>query len=259
MKIGYFGEKSSHTYACAQENFPDARLIGFSSMAAAAEAVEKGEIDGAVVPIENSVGGSVGDCLDALKKYDVYITAQYLRPIVHSLIGVDGAVRSDVKKIYSHPQAIAQCDGYIKKNFPDALVIAVSSTSEALKIIKNRDEAALARKPEKGQTVLEKDVQDAKDNTTRFVLLQKQPRFQGKNVSVLFETQHRPGALLKALSVLADFNLNMTKLESRPSRDGIFEYWFYVEFTCDGGKDTLMRVMQKLSECAGFIKFAGCY
>lgn len=259
MKIGYFGEESSHTYACASENFPKAELIGFSSMAAAAEAVEKGSVSGAVVPIENSVGGSVGDCLDALKKYNVYITAQFLRPIVHSLIGIEGAAKSDVRKIYSHPQAIAQCDGYIKKYFPDALVIAVASTSEALKIIKNKDEAALARKPEKGQTVLENDVQDAKDNTTRFVLLQKQPLFQGNKVSVLFETRHRPGALLKVLGVLADFNLNMTKLESRPSRDGIFEYWFYVEFSCDEGKETLMRVMQKLSEGTGLIKFVGYY
>ncbi len=259
MKIGYFGEESSHTYACAVENFPGARLVGYNSHLAATQAVERGEVDGAVIPIENSVGGSVGECLDAIKKCGVYIAAEYLRPISHSLIAKKGADKGKITKIYSHPQAIAQCDGYLKAHFSDALVVAVSSTSEALKTVKDDCEAALARTPIEGLEVLEADVQDAKNNTTRFVFVRSTPTFNGTKVSVMFDIHHRPGELLKVLNVLADNDLNMTKLESRPNRDHRFEYWFYVEFECAFGKDKLMQVMARLTDTAGFIKFAGCY
>lgn len=259
MKIGYFGDESSHTYACALKNFPSDRLTGFQSIAAAAEAVEQGRMDGAVVPIENSVGGTVGDALDAIKNYGVYITAQYFMGISHSLIGLPGASKNGIKRIYSHPQALSQCDEYLKRFFPDALKIPVASTSAALKTLKSEDEAAVARSALPGQTVLDSEIEDVKSNTTRFVLIKSAPVFRGENVSVMFDTRHRPGELLKALNVLAGYDLNMHKLESRPSRDGVFRYWFYVEFDCRLDKEQLMAVMHKLEGAAGFIKFAGMY
>lgn len=259
MKVGYFGDENSHTYACALDNYSEAELIGYKSVSDAAVAVEQGLIDGAVVPIENSVGGTVGDTLDAIKNSGVYITAQYYRAISHSLIGLKGTKKSDIKRIYSHPQAISQCDKYLKANFPDALILPVASTSEALKIISTPDEAAIARAPKENQTVLDSDVEDDKNNTTRFVFLRNAPVFEGENVSVMFDTRHRPGELLKMLNVLAGFNLNMHKLESRPSRNGVFKYWFYVEFDCRLNKSELMQVMSKLKAGAGFIKFAGMY
>ncbi len=259
MKIGYFGDENSHTYAAAEERLFGSELIGFPSIASAAEAVESGKISGAVVPIENSIGGTVGDCLDAVKKYGVYIIKEFFCAISHSLIAVDGTEKQNIKRIYSHPQAISQCDRYLKTNFPNALIIPVSNTSEALKVIKGGDEAAIARAPLSGQTVLDGEIEDDRQNTTRFVLLKNSPEFSGKTVSVMFDTRHRSGELLKMLNVLAGYDLNMRKLESRPSRDGVFKYWFYVEFDCSLDKDKLMTVMNELSGNAGFIKFAGMY
>lgn len=258
MTIGYFGDEFSHTYACALKYFSENKLKGFASVLKAMEAVERGEIDGAVLPIENSVGGAVADTLDSLKKCDVYVTAQYLCPISQSLIAVTGASKDGIKKIYSHYQALAQCEDYIKKNFPSAKLYTVSNTSEALKIIKNVDEAAIARAPVDGQVILEEDVEDNKRNATKFVFVQKSPAFNGTTASVIFDVQHRPGALLKMLSKLAERNLNMTKLESRPSRDE-FKYWFYLEFECPKGKEQLLEVMKAFSEHADGIRFVGMY
>lgn len=259
MKIGYFGDENSHTYAAAEEHFNSSELIGFPSIASAAVAAETGQVAGAVVPIENSIGGTVGDSLDALKKHGVYITEEYYRAVSHSLIAVNGTDKKGIKRIYSHPQAISQCDGYLKANFPNAMIIPVSNTSEALKVIKGTDEAAIARAPLIGQTALETEIEDDRKNTTRFVLLQSAPRFAGSCVSVIFDTRHRSGELLKTLNVLAGYDLNMRKLESRPSRDGVFKYWFYVEFDCKLDKDGLDSVLDELKRNAGFIKFAGMY
>lgn len=260
MKIGYFGEASSHTYACAEENAPPgAELKGYPTIGAAAEALAAGETDGAFLPIENSVGGSVGETLDALKKHELYITAQYFRHISHSLISVEGADKKGIKRIFSHPNALVQCERYIARNFPNAKVEAVTSTSEALSLAVRPDRAAIARAPLPGQIVLEDDVQDDKTNTTRFVYLGRKPEYTGGSASVLFDIRNEPGMLLKVLGVLAEYNLNMNKLESRSSRDGGFRYWFYVEFECPLDRAKLQEVMDKLTRFAGFLRFAGMY
>lgn len=258
MKIGYFGDEFSHTYACAKEQFSAETLIGYPTVSKAIEAVEKGVIDGAVLPIENSVGGAVADTLDALNRYEVFVNAQYTCPISQSLISFEGAKKENLKRIYSHPQALAQCEDYIKANCPKAKVYPVGNTSEALQIIRTCEEGAIARAPLDNQVTLEEDIEDNKQNATKFVLVKRSPSFDGDTVSIIFDVRHRPGALLNLLGVLAEFNLNMNKIESRPTRDG-FKYWFYVEFRCDGGKDKLMEVLSRLSEHAERIKFVGFY
>lgn len=259
MRIGYFGDRHSHTYACASHNFSSDELIGYKSIAAAVEALADGKLDRAVVPIENSVGGTVGECIDSLKNNEVYIIAQYMERISHSLIAPSGAMRESIKRVYSHPQALSQCDGYLKANFPSATTVAVGNTSEALKVIKSVDEAAIARAPLDGQVVLDSEIEDVKSNYTKFVVLGRQPVFGGKRASVMFDIHHRPGALLKVLTVLAENGVNMNKLESRPARDGEFKYWFYVEFECSDGKSGLTGVMEKLAQRVELIKFLGSY
>lgn len=259
MKIGYFGNEFSHTYACAERFYAEGNtLLGYPSVYKAARAVESGELDGAVLPLENSVGGAVADTLDALKKCDIYITAQHLVGISQSLIAVKGASIEKITAVYSHPQALSQCEEYLKANLPDAKLVSVSNTGEALRMISRPDEAAIARAPLIGQEVLAEDIEDNKQNATKFVFVTARPSFSGKRVSVLFDVKHRPGALLSLLSVLYEHNLNMTHLESRPSRDG-FKYWFFVEFECEGGKEKLSMVMQRLGEHAELVRFAGMY
>lgn len=260
MKIGYFGEPTSHTYACAEENAPEgSELVGYATIARAVEALDSGEIDGAFVPIENSVGGTVGDTLDALKACEVYVTRQFYRPISHSLISFPGATKAGIKRIYSHPNALVQCAEYLKNNFASAGVEAVSSTSAALGIIKGVTEAAIARSPLPGQIVLEADVQDDKNNTTRFWYLSRRPSFSGSKAAVLFDLENAPGTLLRVLEVLARRGLNMNKLESRTGKDGGFRYWFFVEFDCRPAAGELRAVMDELKPLTGFLRLVGTF
>ena len=185
-RVGYFGDETSYTYACTIENFRGANMQGFSTIRAVAESVNNGVVDCAIVPIENSMGGLVCETLDALKKYGVYITRQYFLPISHSLIAMAGADKREIKRVYAHCQGLAQCEEYLMREFPNAKMIISPSTAEALRSIKQRDEAAIARLPLPGQTVLENDIQDDKSSVIRFALLEKEPNSEGKIVSVVF-------------------------------------------------------------------------
>ena len=258
-KIAYFGDESSFTYACAIENYRGNEMVGYATIFSAVEAVHLGLVDGALVPIENSVGGTVGETIDALRLHKVYITAQHLLPVRHSLITVKGAEKSKIKRVYSHYQALSQCEKYLKSELPQATLMPVSSTSEALKVLSKSDEAAIARLPLPGQTVLESGIEDNKHNVTRFVYLERTPSFNGQSVSVTFDTPNRPGALLKVLLVFEELGINMHKLESRPARDGEFHYWFYVEFGSDGDEKAIMEVIEKLRERTERMRFLGNY
>ncbi|MBQ8881936.1 MAG: ACT domain-containing protein [Clostridia bacterium] len=258
-KIGYFGDESSHTYACAIERYRGNEMVGFATIASAVDAVSRGKIDGAVIPIENSVGGTVSETLDALKESSVYITALYSLKISHSLIAIAGTKKEDIRRIYSHHQALSQCQQYLLKEFPTASLYPVKSTSEALEMLSEQGEAAIARLPLPGQTVLQSGIEDSKTNETRFVFIEREPSYQdGKKVSIMFDTENRPGALLEMLTVLKDLDLNMSKLESRPAHDG-FRYWFYVEFDCNENADGVQKILDKMASCGATIKFLGSY
>ncbi len=258
-RIAYFGDESSFTYACAIENYRGNELIGFATIFSAIEAVHLGTVDSAIVPIENSVGGTVGETIDALRLHEVYITAQHLLPVRHSLIAVKGAKKENIKSVYSHYQALSQCEKYLKSQLPQATIMPVSSTSEALKTLQKSSDAAIARLPLPGQTVLESGIEDNKHNLTRFVYVERTPRFEGKAVSVTFDTPNCPGALLKVLLVFNDMGVNLHKIESRPARDGEFHYWFYVEFGGEGEEKTLMEIIERLRKNAEKVRFLGNY
>lgn len=258
-RIGYFGDENSYTYACAIEHFRGADMEGFPTIRSAVDAVEKGIVDCAIVPIENSVGGTVGETLDALKNYEVYITAQYLLPVSHSLIAIAGADKHEIKRVYSHYQALSQCEKYLQREFPNAKIISSPSTSEALRTIKQRDEVAIARLPLPGQTVLESGIEDVKTNVIRFVQVEREGKTGERNASVMFNTLNRPGDLLRVLEVFKQYELNMKKIESRPARDGEFSYWFYVELGDYPSEEVLKAMEESLSSITGFIKLLGTY
>ena len=258
-RIGYFGDENSYTYACAIEHFRGSDMEGFPTIRSAVAAVEKEIVDCAIVPIENSVGGSVGETLDALKNHNVFITAQYLLPVSHSLIAMAGADKHEIKRIYSHYQALSQCEKYLQREFPDAKIISAPSTSEALRMIKQRDEVAIARLPLPGQTVLESGIEDVKTNVTRFIQVERQSSAGGKTASIMFDTLNNPGQLLRVLEVIKQHELNMKKIESRPAREGDFSYWFYVELGDCPSEEVLKVVETELVEMTGFIKLLGTY
>lgn len=194
----------------------------------------------AVIPIENSIEGVVRDTQDnlaGLTTYGIRILAETGMAIEHSLIGF-AEKKGDIKTISSHPQALAQCRDYIYKNWKDNITeFPVLSTSFAVSSLKNTDLSQAAIGSEYcamlyGIPVIERKINDEKNNTTRFVLLSKIKPEKTRNdkVSITFSTVNQPGALNKVLNILEKYNLNMSYIDSRPSKKQLGEYVFYIDF-----------------------------
>lgn len=258
-RIGYFGDENSYTYACTIEHFRGSDMEGFSTIRSAIDAVEKGIVDCAIVPIENGAGGTVVETLVALKKHNVFITAQYFLPISHSLIAIAGADKHEIKRIYSHYQSLSQCEKYLQREFPNARIILSPSTTEALRMIKQRDEVAIARLPLPGQTVLESGIEDEKNNFARFIQVERQSIGGGAMASIMFDTPNSPGQLLQVLDVVKKYEINMKKIESHFAREEKNSYWFYVELDDCHSEEVLKELETELSSVTGFIKLLGTY
>ena len=257
IKIAYLGDKYTHTYAAAKKFDADAELVGYHTIYQSIDAAMRGECDYAVAPIENSCGGSVTETLDALRALPLYIRSETVLHVPQHLISVAGATADGIKTIYSHPQALAQCDGYLRTRFADAEAIAVSSTAEALALATSADKAAIARTPAEGQVIVEAEIEDVKNNSTRFVLIGNSPSDRGDKCSVVFETPNRPGALTEALSLFGAHGLNMTKIESRPHKSELGRYVFFVDFECGGQSPD--RLLAELAVHASGLKYLGRY
>ena len=254
MTTAYLGDQYSHSFAAVEKFGGDP--VRYPTIRAALKAAADGKADRAVVPIENSIEGSVRETLDGLYELPLYIVGEATLPIRQNLIGLDGADLSKVRRVYSHPQALAQCRDFLEKL--GAETVPVGSTSEGLARISDASEAAVARVPRPGQTVIAGGIESG-ENATRFVKVSGTPSFEGDKVSVAFETMNRPGALLAALEVMRDFGLNMVKIESRPCRNGMGRYVFFADFTFDDGKEELMRILAALGAKTSSLKFLGKY
>ena len=258
-KISYLGDRYTHTYAAAEKfSHGEAELVGYHTIYSSIEAALRGECDYAVAPIENSCGGSVTDTLDALRALPLYVREETVLHVPQHLIGVAGATADGIKTIYSHPQALAQCDAYLRAHFPDAEAIAVSSTAEALSLACDATKAAIARAPSEGRAVIDAEIEDVKNNSTRFLLLGRERADRGGKCSVVFETPNKPGALVGALSLFGEHGVNMTKIESRPHKSELGRYVFFVDFECDPSSppDALIKELESRTT---YIKFLGRY
>ncbi len=259
-RISFLGDKYTHTYAAALKVAKGGdELIGFNTVYESIAAVTNGKSDYAIAPIENSCGGSIADTLDALWTLPLYITKETVLAIPQNLVGLEGTDKRDIKVIYSHPQAISQCNDYLLETFADADVIAVSSTAQALSLVKDKSTAAIARTAGEGQVILDGEIEDVKNNATRFVMLSGEPTERGNKCSVVFETRNKPGALVEALEALNGFGLNLCKIESRPHKSVLGRYVFFVDFDFDGTDRELAEVLGVLARTTLAIKFLGRY
>lgn len=260
MKIAYFGDPNSHTYAAAAALFGEKEeFVGFATVREVVSALFGGA-DTAVVPMENSVEGYVNETLDCLLRESVYIEREIVMPIHQSLVVSGGADKEDIKTIYSHPQALSQCRNYLAENFPHAEVCAAKSTSDGLTKITDKSIAAIARSAGgENLKILSENIEDYDSNTTRFIVLVKNPTFKGNNCSIIFETQNTPGALVNVLNTIAREGLNMTKIQSRPAKTKLGRYVFFADFTFGGDKAELTDFLSKLQAETGMLKFSGKY
>lgn len=260
MKIAYLGDEYSHTYSCAAKLISSEDiLVAYPTIRGSLLSVFEGKSEMCVSPLENSVEGTVNECIDAILDLNLYIQKEMIEPIHEHLIGFKNAKKSDLKIIYSHPQAISQCRKYLETNFMPITIEAQASTSAGMKKITDISIGAIAGNCNKDLCILEENIEDYKSNATRFVLLGKKPSFDGNKVSIVFTSLNEPGALLKVLQVIADFKLNMTKIESRPHKSGLGKYIFYIDFNFNKDKTELTKVLEKISEKTNFLKFLGKY
>ena len=264
MRLAYQGEPGAYSEAAAlQFGGAHAELLPCKSFDDVFEAVVKRRATHGVVPLENSIGGTIHRNYDLLLEHELTITGEVELDVVHCLQALPGTKLEDIKVVYSHPQALAQCERYLKDL--GVTVEAVYDTAGGAKLIaeqKLADAAALASRRAAevfGLEVLQEAVQDFEFNITRFAIIGGVPSADANKTTIVFALPSTPGALFKALSVFALRDINLTKLESRPIRGRPWEYLFYVEV--DARRDDLScaRVLTHLAEFARWTRVLGTY
>jgi prephenate dehydratase len=237
------------------------------------EAVCSGRTDASVVPIENTLSGSVHACYDLLARYEVTVEGEAVVRVEHALIAPPGVAFADVRRVLSHPVALLQCERFFREN-PVIEAVAVYDTAAAVKeVVSNgrRDSAAIAGRPAArayGGVILAENLEDDPENFTRFLLVRRPgdrparpPGASGLlKTSLLFRTANRPGALFECLSPFALNGINLAKIESRPVRGTRFEYLFYLDAVAppDRAQD-LDRAVQALARSSTDLRRLGTY
>lgn len=235
LKVALQGVEGAFSMIAAKDMFAQPELNYKKSFGEVFEAVSKGEVDFGVVPIENSNAGSVNEVYDLLAKFGLYIAIARVQKVEHCLLGTKGAQKQDIKTVISHPQALYQCKDYLHKSGIEAISRANTALA-AEEVSRTQDKALGALASEKtadlyGLSILERGVQDEKNNNTRFIAISKDNLAvpQANKISLVVTLAHKQGALYQLLNIIASYRVNMTKLESRPIPGSNFEFMFYFD------------------------------
>ena len=266
MRIAYQGEPGAFSEAASRRVAADAELLPCKSFEDVFEAAAGGRVDCGVLPIENSIGGSIHRNFDLLLAHSLSIVGEVEVPIVHHLLALPGRTLADVKRVYSHPQALAQCEKFLR-TLNGVEIIATYDTAGSAKMIADerlQDAAAIAsaRAGEVfGLTALKSAIQDYDNNTTRFLVVGTRPISSARadKTSIVFTLANEPGALFKGLAVFALRNISLTKLESRPYPVRKWEYLFYVDLAAAADDVACTRALAHLKEFAPMVRVLGSY
>lgn len=266
VKIGFQGEHGAYSEEAILSEFPNAEPIGYKSFREVFDAVEKNECDYAVIPIENSLEGAIGEVHDLLFEYPLMVRGEIILRIKHNLLTLPGVTFNDIKNVYSHPQALMQCSSFITRYKLNP--VAVYDTAGAAKLLRERNDmhsAAIASKRAAeiyGLTILMEGIENNTNNYTRFLIIGaediKKPTGHDKT-SIIFGVRHVPGALYRALEPFAKRNINLTRIESRPSKRKPWEYLFYVDFEGHRFDENVASALQELQQVTSIIKILGSY
>jgi prephenate dehydratase len=265
MKIAIQGELGSFSHEAARRMVPGCTLVPCARSTEVFDRVERGSVQAAVIPVENSLAGSVAEHLDLLLARDVFALREFRLRIVHNLIAAPGVTLPRIRRVLSHPVALEQCRNLFRRNsrlepvpFYDTAGSVKHIMTEGLKDsagIAGRQAAAVY-----GAKILKSGIEDDKRNFTRFFLIRKRrliaPR--ANKTSIAFQVRNVAGALFKALSVFALRDITLSKIESRPMRGRPWEYVFYVDFL-RGDDEPARNALRHLSEVADFVKVLGIY
>jgi prephenate dehydratase len=267
MKIAIQGEPGSFSHEAAMKLVPDGEIVPYSLSAEAFAAVESGETDAAVIPIENSLAGSVAEHFDLLLTQNVRVVRETRLRIRHNLIGNFGLSIADIERVFSHPVALAQCRKFLAAH-PKMEAVAFYDTAGSVKqLVRLRDRhvAGIASKAAAeyyGAQILAAGIEDNPENFTRFFLVRRAADAvsdpQANKISLAFSVENRPGSLVAALKELSDLGTNMTKIESRPVQGKPWEYIFFVDCQIRSSEEGTRAVEALKPHCA-MLKELGRY
>lgn len=263
VKVACPGVAGAFTHRAAQTIFPQGEMRFFPAFSQVFSAVEQGEADFGVIPVENSSAGSVADVYDLILQYRFYIVRAVTLPVRHCLCGTENT--GEVRLVFSHPQGLAQCSDYLASHGYQAQEYSNTAAAAKMLSMERLHHAAVicshqaAKKY--GLTILEENIQNARDNRTRFIVISRSPCLpeDADKISLCFSLPNVPGSLHEVLGRFAMNGLNLTKIESRPIRGKAFEYDFYLDFTGNVRQSHTMDLMGTLSEELPRFTFLGNY
>lgn len=267
LAIGFLGPRGSFTEEATIRMFEDlgARFVYYTSIQDIFRAVASNEIEYGVVPLENSLEGSVGETLDMLAQTDVKICGETEIRVRHNLIARPGTRLEDIKTVLSHPMALAQCKNFIYTRLKNVKIETRLSTAEAVKeAVETPSYAAIGSILAAniyGGEILVRGIEDHKDNFTRFIAIGYKPLNKGTiyKTSIIFTVKDIPGALYKALEPFAVRNINLSKIESRPIKERPWEYMFFVDFIGSLDNQNVIEALEELRNRTTFLKVLGSY
>ncbi|MGA1862097.1 prephenate dehydratase [Deferribacter thermophilus] len=265
QKIAYLGPEGTFTHLAGIKHFGlAAKLIPLSNISDVFEYVEKKRCAYGVIPIENSLEGVVNHTLDMFMDSTLKICGEIFLEVSHHLMNLSGKFE-DIRKIYSHPHAIAQCRKWLSKNARNITIVEVESTAKAAEIAKgDASVAAIASEMAEiqyGLKIVEKSIEDYTNNYTRFLVIGfNEPAKTGNDkTSIMFSLAHKAGSLYNALKAFAEENINMTKIESRPSKRKAWEYIFYVDIDGHIDDEPVKKALENFSKNVNMLKILGSY
>lgn len=268
LKVAYCGTEGAFAHIAACQLFPTAKKVAYSGFKKAYEAVENGECDCAVMPVENSFAGDVGQVNDLMFSGSLHVNGMYDLPVTHDLLGVPGTTLDDVKTVVSHPQALSQCFTFIKEmglseeeysNTALAAQYVKSKNDKSIVAIGSAESAKLF-----GLTVVARSINDDRSNTTRFAVFSRIESHAEKSgsepcFSLVFTARNEAGSLAKALTIIGRHGFNMRTLRSRPMKELLWQYYFYVEAEGDIYGEDGIACIEEMKECCDKIKIVGSY
>ncbi|MCL2054480.1 MAG: bifunctional chorismate mutase/prephenate dehydratase [Oscillospiraceae bacterium] len=259
------GAEGAYSQFACEALFSKPGITHYDSFEAVFEAVDKGMCDYGILPLENSLQGTVTEVYDLMSKYNFYIVRSVKMKINHALLANKGVIAPQIKEIHSHEQALGQCSDFIKK-LQNVKIVKRSNTAKAARYIAESgrtDAAAIASldcAKLYGLSVISQKIQNNDHNYTRFVCISKEPEIYpgADRISLVFATSHKPGSLYKSISKFADLGVNLTKLESRPIPGEDFEYRFHIELDSPI-TDEILSLIDSLDKAPEKFAFLGNY
>ncbi|MGD0750006.1 MAG: prephenate dehydratase [Anaerolineales bacterium] len=265
MKVAFQGEAGAYSEEASRGYFETQETVPCESFGAVFAAVSSDKCEFGLIPIENSLAGSIHENYDLLLQNELYIVGEYFLRVRHCLIGFPGVTKPEIRKVISHPQALDQCAGFLRgmgvKTEP------VYDTAGSVKILKASGEhtsAAIASHKAAdihGMQILQEGIEDNPENYTRFLAIARSPaRPLGEaKTSIVFILKNQPGTLFKALSVFALREIDLTKIESRPLAGKPWEYLFYIDFIGGMHEERVKKALDHLGEYALMLRVFGSY